>query len=103
MFETEYRRKEIGIRKVFGSSTKEILLMFCRHYAWLLALSFIVAAPIAWYIGRQWLENFAERTPVYWWLFPFALLIVGTITMATVVIQSWRTANENPINSIKTE
>jgi len=103
MFETEYRRKEIGIRKVFGSSTKEILLMFCRHYAWLLAVSFIVAAPIAWYIGRQWLENFAERTPVYWWLFPFALLIVGTITMATVVIQSWRTANENPINSIKTE
>ena len=103
MFETEYRRKEIGIRKVFGSSTKEILLMFCRHYAWLLAVSFIVAAPIAWYIGRQWLENFAERTPVYWWLFPFALLIVGTITMATVVIQSWRTANENPINSVKTE
>ena len=103
MFEAEYRRKEIGIRKVFGSSTKEILLMFCRHYAWLLAVSFIVAAPVAWYIGSQWLENFAERTPVYWWLFPFALLIVGVITMTTVIIQSWRTANENPINSIKTE
>ena len=103
MFETEYRRKEIGIRRVFGSSTREILVMFCRHYAWLLAGSFIVAVPVAWYIGRQWLENFAERTPIYWWLFPFALLIVGTITMTTVIIQSWRTANENPINSIKTE
>ncbi len=103
MFETEYRRKEIGIRRVFGSSTREILVMFCCHYAWLLAVSFIVAVPVAWYIGRQWLENFAERTPIYWWLFPFALLIVGTITMTTVIIQSWRTANENPINSIKTE
>jgi len=103
MFETEYRRKEIGIRKVFGSSTREILQMFCRHYAWLIAVSFIVAAPVAWYIGRQWLENFAERTPIYWWLFPLSLLMVGVITMTTVVIQSWRTANDNPINSIKTE
>ena len=103
MFETEYRRKEIGIRKVMGSSTQEILMMFCRHYALLLAVSFIIAAPIAYYIGRQWLQSFAERTPIYWWLFPLALLTVGVITLTTVIIQSWRTANENPVNSIKTE
>ena len=103
MFETEYRRKEIGIRKVMGSSTEEILMMFCCHYALLLAVSFIIAAPIAYYIGRQWLQSFAERTPIYWWLFPLALLIVGTITLATIIIQSWRAANANPVNSIKTE
>ena len=103
MFETEYRRKEIGIRKVMGSSTQEILMMFCRHYALLLAVSFIVAAPVAYYIGLQWLQSFAERTPIYWWLFPLALLAVGIITLATVIIQSWRTANENPVNSIKNE
>ncbi len=103
MFETEYRRKEIGIRKVMGSSTQEILMMFCRHYALLLAVSFIIAAPIAYYIGREWLQSFAERTPIYWWLFPLALLTVGVITLTTVIIQSWRTANENPINSIKNE
>ena len=103
MFETEYRRKEIGIRKVMGSSTQEILMMFCRHYALLLAISFIIAAPVAYYIGQQWLQSFAERTPIYWWLFPLALLAVGIITFTTVIIQSWRTANENPINSIKTE
>lgn len=103
MFETEYRRKEIGIRKVMGSSTKEILLMFCRHYVLLLLVSFVVAAPVAYYIGSQWLQGFAERTPIYWWLFPLALLIVGVITMATVVAQCWRTANENPVNSIKNE
>jgi len=103
MFETEYRRKEIGIRKVMGSSTKEILMMFCRHYALLLAVSFIVAAPVAYYIGRQWLQSFAERTPIYWWLFPLSLLAVGSITLSTVITQSWRAANANPVESIKSE
>lgn len=103
MFETEYRRKEIGIRKVFGSSTGEILTMLCRSYVWLLVGSFIVAAPLAWYIGREWLQSFAERTPIYWWLFPLALLVIALVTLLTVVIQSWRTANENPVNSIKNE
>lgn len=103
MFETEYRRKEIGIRKVMGSSTREILLMFCRQYALLLIVSFVLAVPVAYYIGTQWLQGFAERTPIYWWLFPLALVVVGIITMGTVVAQSWRTANENPVNSIKNE
>ena len=103
MFETEYRRKEIGIRKVMGSSTGEILTMFCHRYVWLLLVSFIVATPLVWYIGKQWLEGFAERTPVYWWLFPLALFTVSLVTLLTVITQSWRTANENPINSVKSE
>ena len=103
MFETEYRRKEIGIRKVMGSSTQEILMMFCHHYALLLTVSFIIAAPIAYYIGHEWLQSFVERTPIYWWLFPLALLAVAAVTLATVIIQSWRTANANPVNSIKNE
>ena len=103
MFETEYRRKEIGIRKVMGSSTGEILTMLSRRYVWLLLCCFIVAAPLAWYIGNQWLQGFAERTPIYWWLFPLAFFAVGTITLATIIVQSWRSANENPVNSIKNE
>ena len=103
MFETEYRRKEIGIRKVMGSTTGEILTMLSRRYVWLLIGSFVFAVPLAWYIGNQWLQGFAERTPVYWWLFPLALIAVTLVTLATIIIQSWRTANENPVNSIKTE
>lgn len=103
MFETEYRRKEIGIRKVFGSTTSEVLRLLSRRYVWLLLCCFIVAAPLAWYIGSQWLQGFAERTPIYWWLFPLAFLAVGTVTLATVIVQSWCAANENPVNSIKTE
>ena len=78
-------------------------MMFCRHYALLLAVSFIIAAPIAYYIGRQWLQSFAERTPIYWWLFPLAFFAVALVTLATIIIQSWHAATENPINNIKTE
>ncbi|MBR6366757.1 MAG: FtsX-like permease family protein [Bacteroidaceae bacterium] len=103
MFETEYRRKEIGIRKVMGSSTLQILVMLCRRYVWLLLGSFVVAAPLAWYIGNEWLQDFAERTPIYWWIFLVALLRIALVTIGTVVVQSWRVANDNPINSIKNE
>ena len=103
LFETEYRRKEIGIRKVFGSTEEAILLLLSRHYAILLLLSFLLAAPIAWYLGHEWLQSFTERTPIYWWLFPLALVTVSAITLATVCIQGWRAATENPVNSIKTE
>jgi putative ABC transport system permease protein len=103
LFETEYRRKEIGIRKVFGSTEEAILLLLSRRYAILLLLSFLIAAPIGWYLGHEWLQSFTERTPIYWWLFPLALAAVSFITLATVCIQGWRAATENPVNSIKTE
>ena len=103
MFETEYRRKEIGIRKVFGSTSAEIIRLLSRRYVVLTLVAFVIAAPLAWIFGKSWLENFAERTPIYWWLFPVALLLIGAVTLLTVTIQSWRTASDNPINSIKTE
>ena len=103
MFETEYRRKEIGIRKVFGSSEAQILQLLSHRYLLLLALAFVIAVPIALWLGREWLQGFAERTPIHWWLFPLALLLVAFVTLLTVTIQGWRAATENPINSIKTE
>ena len=103
LFETEYRRKEIGIRKVFGSTEEAILLLLSRRYVAIILLSFILAAPVAYYLGTQWLQSFAERTPIHWWLFPLALAAVSLITLTTVCIQGWRAATENPVNSIKTE
>ena len=103
MFESEYRRKEIGIRKVFGSSTKEILMMFWRRYLYILLGCFVVAAPIGYLVGRHWLEGFAVRTAISPLLFVVSFLLITLITMLTVTYQSWKNANENPINSIKTE
>lgn len=103
MFESEYRRKEIGIRKVFGSSTKEILMMFWQRYLYILLGCFVVAAPIGYLLGQHWLEGFAVRTSVSPLLFLVSFLLITLITMLTVTYQSWKNANENPINSIKTE
>ena len=103
MFESEYRRKEIGIRKVFGSSTKEILLMFNRRYLYILLGCFAVAAPVGYLLGVHWLEGFAVRTAISPLLFVVSFLLITLITMLTVTYQSWKNANENPINSIKTE
>ena len=103
MFESEYRRKEIGIRKVFGSSTKEILTMFNRRYMYIMLGCFVIAAPIGYMLGEHWLEGFAIRTAISPLLFLVSFLLIALITMLTVTYQSWKNASENPVNSIKNE
>ncbi|MDL2281542.1 ABC transporter permease [Parabacteroides sp. OttesenSCG-928-G06] len=103
VFESEYKRKEIGVRKVLGSTTGQILTMFNSRYVKILAICFVIAAPIAWYAVSRWLEGFAYRTPMYWWVFLFSFLLITAITIATVTFQSWRVADANPVDSIKTE
>lgn len=103
MFESEYRRKEIGIRKVFGSSTAEILQMFNKRYLYILLGCFVVAAPVGYLLGQHWLEGFAVKTAISPLLFLVSFLLIALITMLTVTYQSWKNASENPVNSIKTE
>ncbi len=103
MFESQYKRKEIGIRKVFGSTVREILALLNRHYIRILVASFVVAAPVVYYMLGNWLQHFAYKTPMYWWVFALAFLIVTTITLAIVSIQNWRAAMANPVESIKAE
>ena len=103
MFETEYRRKEIAIRKVMGSSVSAVVRLFAMRYAVPLVASFVVAAPLGWWLSQQWLQSFAEHTPIYWLLLPIAFIIVSAVVILTVVVQSWRVATANPVESIKTE
>lgn len=101
VFDTQYRRKEIGIRRVMGASVDSILLMFNRSYLKIVVACFVIAAPLAWYGVYRWLENFSYKTPIYGWVFALALLVVALITVATVTFQSWRAANANPVDSIQ--
>ncbi len=103
VFDSQYRRKEIGVRKVMGSSVSQILIMFNKTYVRILLICFVLAAPLTWYAIHAWLENFAYRTPIYWWVFILAFLLVSAVTIVTVTFQNWRAASENPVISIKTE
>lgn len=103
VFESEYKRKEIALRKVMGSTTGQILVMFNKSYLLILLICFILAAPVAWYTVYRWLENFAYRTPMYWWVLPVAFVIVAAITIFTVTFQNWQVANENPVKNVKSE
>lgn len=101
MFETLYRKKEIGIRKVLGASIYEVLMMFGRRYFWIVLICSVIAIPFAYYGVNLWLQNFAYKTPMYIWVFLLAFFLVMLITQATVLIQSWKAATANPVESIK--
>lgn len=103
LFETQYRRKDIGIRKINGATTGQILLMFNKTYIRIVSVCFIISIPIAWMGTQQWLENFAYKTPLHLWVFIVAFLIILSVTIGTVTFRNWQAANENPVNSVKSE
>lgn len=103
IFESEYRKKEIGLRKVHGATTSQILLMFNKVYVRILIVCFVLAIPVAYYGVNRWMVYFAYKIPMYWWVYVVAFVVVSVITFLTVTFQNWKTANENPVESIKTE
>ncbi len=103
IFESEYRKKEIGLRKVHGATTSQILLMFNKVYVRILIVCFVLAIPVAYYGVSRWMVYFAYKIPMYWWVYAVAFVVVSVITFLTVTFQNWKTANENPVESIKTE
>ena len=103
IFETQYRRKEIGIRRVNGATIEEILLMLNRKFVTIVLICFVVAAPISYFVTDYYYSTFAYRAPISWWVFAVALLAVLLITTLTVTIGSLRTATENPVQALRTE
>jgi len=103
VYSSNQRTKEIGIRKVNGAKGTEILVMLNRDFVKWVALAFIIATPLAWFILNKWLENFAFKTELSWWIFAVAGLVALGIAMLTVSWQSWKAATRNPIESLRYE
>ena len=103
LFETQHRRREVAIRKVMGATTQEVLRLFNRRYVVVVTVCFLIAAPVGYWAVDRWLGAFAYRVPLHWWLFAAAYVVVLAVTVATVTFCSWRTANENPADCVKTE
>ena len=102
-FETQFIRKEIAVRRVNGATVGSILKMINKKYMIMAGVSFVIAAPIAYYLMTAWRKGFAYQAPVPVWIFLVALLVVAAITTAVVTLQSWRAANANPVESLKNE
>jgi putative ABC transport system permease protein len=97
------RTKEIGIRKVNGARMREILSMLNSAFTRWMIIAFIIACPVAWFVMNKWLQNFAYRTELSWWIFLLAGLLTLTIALITVTLQSWRAASRNPIEALRYE
>ena len=100
LFETQYKRHEIGIRRVHGASSVGIIKMFNRKYLYIVAICSVIAIPISYFIIDRWMQQFAYRCEMSLWVYAVAVAAVAIITMATVTIRSWKAANENPVEAL---
>ena len=102
-FETQFLRKEIAVRRVNGATVGSILQMINKKYLIMAGASFVIAAPVAFWLMTAWRKGFAYQAPVPVWIFLVALIAVAAITLAVVTLQSWRAASANPVDSLKNE
>ncbi len=103
VFTIQQRIKEIGIRKVNGARIIEILTMLNKDFIKWVTIAFIIATPIAYFAMSKWLENFAYKTNLSWWIFALAGVLALGIALLTVSWQSWRAATRNPVEALRYE
>lgn len=102
-YSTIQRTREIGVRKVLGASTANIVSLLSKDFLKLVLLAFVLASPLAWYGMHQWLQNFAYQTDIKWWIFPVTAALAICVAFATIGFQSIRAALMNPVESLKVE
>jgi len=103
IYVAQRRTKEIGIRKVYGARISEIIFMLNKDFVKLVLIAIVIAWPITWFAMHKWLENFAYKTGLSWWIFVIAGVFAIGIALLTVSWQSFRAARRNPIKSLKYE
>jgi putative ABC transport system permease protein len=102
-FTAEQRTREIGIRKVLGAGTGNIVALLSKDFVRLVALAFLLAAPVAWIGMNKWLRDFAYRVTISWWIFALTALLVLVITLLTIGFRALRAASANPVDSLRNE
>lgn len=103
IFTAEQKTKEIGIRKVLGASVQGIIMMLSKDFLKLVLVALVIATPVAWYSMNNWLQDYAYRIHISWWIFPAAGVAAILITLFTISFQAIRAALANPVKSLRTE
>lgn len=102
-YAAERRKKEIGIRKVLGSSVEGLVFLLSKDFVRLVAIALLIAAPVAWYFMNGWLQDFAYRVELSWWIFILAAAVSILIALLTVSFQAVKAALTNPVKNLRTE
>ncbi|MBB6327527.1 putative ABC transport system permease protein [Algoriphagus iocasae] len=102
-FTLEQRVKEIGIRKVLGASVTTVVAILSKDFIKLVLVAIVIAVPVSWYVVDQWIQDFAYRINIEWWVFAVSGLVAILIALATVSLQAFKAALMNPVNSLKSE
>ena len=103
LFIIERRKKEIGVRKVNGAKIGEVMVLLNKSFIKWVMIAFVLACPVTWFIMQRWLENFAYKTNISWWVFAFSGILALGIAVLTVSWQSWKAAKENPVEALRYE
>jgi putative ABC transport system permease protein len=103
IYTAERRMKEIGIRKVLGATVQNVVIMLSRDFLKLIIIASVISFPIAWYAMNKWLQDFAYKTPVSWWVFALASGVTIAIALITISFQSTKAALSNPVESLRSE
>jgi putative ABC transport system permease protein len=97
------RRKEVGIRKVNGANIAQVMVLLNRNFVIWVAVAFVIACPLAWFAMNKWLQNFANRTELSWWIFALSGVLALIVALLTVSWQSRKAAAKNPVESLRYE
>ena len=100
LFDIQQRRKEIAIRKINGATITDIIRLLLKKYFWSLSISFVIASPVALFAINRYLEDFANKASVSWWLFAVAIALTAGVSLLTLISQTQKAANQNPAEAI---
>jgi ABC-type antimicrobial peptide transport system permease subunit len=103
MYITNQKTKEIGIRKVIGATISQIILLLSKDFIKLVTLAFLIAVPLAWWGASKWLQNFAYRTEVSWWVFVTGGAVMLIMALLVLIARTFKAASANPVKSLRTE
>ncbi len=101
LYASEQRKKEIGLRKVNGSGSGQIVWLLTADFTKLILIASVIACPVSYYLMHKWLQNFAYRTIISWWIFAITILLSCMVALATIGYQAYKAASTNPVNTLQ--